>query len=336
VTGKTIVYLPNWVGDMVMATPMLRSLRDGLEGELWAVGKPTAMRLYNGLDLFDRFVPYGGKGIIKFLDTVSSLKGGGFGRGIVLPHSFRSALLFRLASVRARIGYGRNHRACMLTKTIPDIPPLPAPTVEHYLRILDTLGAERVAETPHLRVTEDEERRFDDRFPDVGGSYVAFIVGAQYGPSKRWPDSYFSALADLLVERFPVRVYLLPGKGEEEVAGRVYDGIKRKERVEIRDMDIMELKVALSRAALVVSNDTGPRHIAAALSVPTIAILGSMDDRYTAYRSSNTYAISKDIPCRPCNMRRCDRDHECLKGIRPDQVFRKAEEVFVEHPIRAD
>ena len=132
-------------------------------------------------------------------------------------------------------------------------------------------------------MTEDEERRFDDRFPDVGGNYVVFIVGAQYGPSKRWPDSHFSALADLLVERFPVRVYLLPGKGEEGVARRVYEGAKHKERVEIKDMDMRELKVALSRASLVVSNDTGPRHISVALSVPTIVILGPMDERYTAY-----------------------------------------------------
>jgi heptosyltransferase II len=321
---------------MVMATPMLRSLREASEGEIWAMGKPAAMHLYNGLDLFDRFVPYSGRGIVDFLDTVSSLKRGGFERGIILPHSFRSALLLFLASVKTRIGYGRNGRGFMLTETIPDPAGGPEPTVEHYLRILDELKMARAAETPVLRVTEDEERRFDERLPDVGGNYVVFIVGAQYGPSKRWPDSHFSALADLLCERFSTRVYLLPGKGEEAVARRVYDGVKQKERVAIKDMDMRELKVALSRASLVVSNDTGPRHISVALSVPTVVVLGSMDERYSIYPSRHTYAISKDIPCRPCNMRRCDRDHECLKGIRPEEVLRKAEEVFGEHPIRTD
>jgi heptosyltransferase-2 len=321
---------------MVMATPMLRSLKEASDGEIWAMGKPAAMHLYDGLDLFNRFVPYSAKGIVGFLDMVSCLKENGFGRGIVLSHSFRSALLFFLASVETRIGYGRNNRGFMLTETVPDAPGGSEPTVEHYLRILDALKAARIMETPFLRVTEDEERRFDDRFPDVGANYVVFIVGAQYGPSKRWPDTHFSTLADLLVERFPVRVYLLPGKGEEGVARRVYDGIKRKARVEIKDMDIMELKVCLGRASLVVSNDTGPRHISVALSVPTIVILGPMDERYTEYTNSHTYAISRDLPCRPCNMRRCDRDHECLKGISPEEVLRKAEEVFGEHPIRAD
>ena len=160
--------------------------------------------------------------------------------------------------------------------------------------------------------------------------------GPDYGPSKRWPDKHFSALADLLVERLPVRVYLLPGKGEEGVAGLVYDGVRQKERVEIKDMNMTELKVALSRASLVVSNDTGPRHISAALRVPTIVIFGPMDERYTAYPGSHTYGISKDIPCRPCNTRRCDRDHECLKGISPEEVVRKAEEVLEERQVRAD
>ncbi len=86
-------------------------------------------------------------------------------------------------------------------------------------------------ETPFLRVTDDEERRFDERFTDVAGGYAVFIAGAQYGPSKRWPDTYFSRLADMLAERFSLRVYLLPGKGEEEIAGRIYDGVTHKEAV---------------------------------------------------------------------------------------------------------
>ncbi len=321
---------------MVMATPMLRALRDAFEGELWAVGKPSAMHLYNGLGLFDRFVPYGGKGVVDFCDTISSVRRAGIARGVILPHSFRSALLFLMASVKERVGYGRNHRGLLLTKSVSEPPISPEPTVEHYLRISDALDAPRVLDRPFLQVTEDEERRFDDRFSDMSGNYAVFVVGAQYGPAKRWPDGHFSALADMLVDRFSLKVYVLPGKGEESVAGRVYAGAKRKTQVEIRQMDMRELKVALSRARVVVSNDTGPRHIAAALGVPTVVIFGPMDERYTVYPGGYTYGILKDLPCRPCNMRRCNRDHECLKGIGPDEVLHKVEEVFEEHPFSAD
>ena len=327
-TGKTIIYLPNWLGDMVMATPFLHSLRQALDGELWGLGKPSAMHLYNGLELFDRFILYDGKDLVPFLDLVSTIRSGRFERGIVLPHSFRSALLFSLGAVRTRIGYGRNNRGLMLHSIIEDAPSGPEPTVEHYLRVLDALSAMRATETPFLRVTDDEERRFDEKFADVTGDYAVFIAGAQYGPSKRWPDTYFSRLADMLTERFSFRVYLLPGKGEEGIASRICDGVKHKEAVEVRSMDVRELKVCLARASVVVSNDTGPRHISAALQVPTVVILGPMDERYTTYAGSFTHTLCKDIPCRPCNMKRCDRDHACVKGISPEEVLHKVEEVL--------
>jgi len=328
VTGKTIIYLPNWLGDMVMATPFLQCLRESLDGELWAVGKPSAMALYHGLDFFDRFFLYDGKGLVGFLDLVSAVRNGRFDRGIVLPHSFRSALLFSFAGVPERIGYRRNGRGFMLHTIIKESPSQPEPTVEHYLRVLDALSAARTAETPFLRVTEEEERRFDEKFPDVAGGYAVFIAGAEYGPSKRWPDAYFSRLADMLTERYPLRVYLLPGKGEERIASRIRDGANCKERVEVKSMDVRELKVCLGRASVVVSNDTGPRHISAALRVPTVVILGPMDERYTRYPGGFTYTVCKDVPCRPCNMRRCNSDHECLKGVSPEEVFRQVREVL--------
>jgi len=328
VTGKTIIYLPNWLGDMVMATPMLLAMRASFEGEIWALGKPSAMHLYNGLDLFNRFIPYGGRGIVSFLDTVTHVKRLSFDTGVVLPNSFRSALLFFLGSVRTRIGYGRNRRGFMLTRTIPDGTSGPEPTVEHYLRLLDALGIPRDSEEPLLKVTEDEERRFDERFLDVAGDYVVFIAGAQYGPSKQWPGEYFAALADLLIEQCKVRVYLVPGKGEEGVARRICENVKHRESVEVKEMDVRDLKVCLGRASLVVGNDTGPCHVSAALSVPTIVILGPMDERYTFYQSPHVHQVAKELPCRPCNRKACDRDHECLRGITPEEVMGKAEEVL--------
>lgn len=331
-TGKTIVYLPNWLGDMVMATPLLCSLRQSEEGEIWAVGKASAMHLYNGLNLFNRFIPYDGTSGVRFLDTVSNVKNPCFERGIVLPHSFRSALLFFLSSVRNRIGYARNGRGFMLTEKVREAHQAPEPTVEHYLRILDTLGASRTVESPKLGITDDEERRFDERFVDIGRDYGVFIVGAEYGPSKRWPESYFSRLADMIVEDLSARIYLLPGKGEEAIAMQVVEGARHKDRIELKTMDMRELKVCLARAAFVVSNDTGPRHIAAALSVPTFTILGPMDERYTLYRSDSTHCLSADVACRPCNKRKCATDHKCMNDITPEEAFQKIREVVSERP----
>jgi len=316
---------------MVMATPLLCSLRVLVQGELWAVGKSKALQLYNGNDLFDRFIPYNDRGLIPFLDTVSSVKAHGFERGIVMPHSFRSALLFFAGKVGERIGYIRNQRGFMITTPVKETTS-PEPTVEHYLKIIDAMGGRRIVETPVLRVTADEDTKFDEKYMDMRSPYVVFITGAQYGPSKRWPDSYFSELADRVAKDLDMNVNLLPGFGEEELAYRIYERVQRKERVIIKSMDIRDLKVCLSRARAVVSNDTGPRHISAALSVPTIVLLGPMDEQYTRYESTPTCVLAKDVPCRPCNRKRCDKGHACLTGIKPDDVFRKLEEILETRP----
>jgi len=312
---------------MVMATPLLRSLRSLVHGELWAIGKSKALELYNGQELFDRFIPYDRKGFLPFLDVVQLVRDLDFTRGVVTPHSFRSALLFYSAGVGERIGYARNKRGFMLTHLVEE-KVRPEPTVEHYLKIIDAMGGARVVAAPVLSVTNDEEGRFDENHMDMGAPYVVFITGAQYGPSKCWPDSYFSELADRIAGEYAMNVYILPGIGEEGLARRILDGAKNKERIAVKSMGIRDLKVCLSRASAVVSNDTGPRHISVALSVPTVVLLGPMDERYTWYPSSCTYPMYKEVPCRPCNKKRCSEDHACLKGIMPDDVFKKLEEVF--------
>jgi heptosyltransferase-2 len=316
---------------MVMATPLLHSLRASLEGELWAIGKNKALQLYNGNDLFDRFIPYNEKGLIPFLDTVSFLRALNFERGVIMPHSFRSALLLFVGNVGNRIGYARNHRGFMLTSLVQE-KIRPEPTVEHYLKIIDAMDGKRVLEAPVLTVTEDEDKKYDEKYIDMRSPYVVFITGAQYGPSKHWPDSYFSELADRIVKELNMSVNILPGFGEEGLAREIYQGVEHKERVAIKSMDIRELKVCLSRATAVVSNDTGPRHISAALSVPTIVLLGPMDDQYTHYPSPCTYVFSKDVTCRPCNKKKCDKNHACLTSIKPDEVFLKLEEILEVRP----
>lgn len=326
-TGKTIVYLPNWIGDMVMATPFLRSLRASVDGELWAVGKSSALSLYNGLDLFNRFISVQNKGITHFFDTVSLIKGLRFERAIALPHSMRSSLMFFLAGIRQRIGYPRNKRGFMLTVRVAETV-RPEPTVEHYLKILDAIGEKRLYKDPVLIVTQDEEKKYDEEYGYRQRPYVAFIPGAQYGPSKRWPPSYFAELADLISENMGYDVVILPGKNEIGVGLDIKNRATHKDNIEIEDLGISDLKVCIVRAGAVVSNDTGPRHISTALSVPTFVLIGPMDEVYTEYPSANTFRFINDVPCRPCNRKTCNRDMECLAGITPREVYKKMEEII--------
>jgi len=310
-----------------MAIPFLRSLRNYLDGELWAIGKANAVHIYRGLGLFDRFTTLSIDGVVPFLDTTALLRKEGFVRGILLPHSFRSAFLFYMGRMEERIGYARNQRGFMLTNRISEGSRI-EPTVEHYLKIIDTLGGRRLLDAPLLTVTDDEDQKFDERFPDITEPFLVFVAGAQYGPAKCWPETHFSELADMVADRFGMNMYILPGKGEEEVARKIYEGAASKDKVRITPMDMRDLKVCLSRARAVVTNDTGPRHLAAALSVPTIVLLGPMDEAYTAYPSPYVHTMKNDVPCRPCNKKKCSKGHECLKAIAPKDVFMKLGDIL--------
>jgi heptosyltransferase II len=308
---------------MVMATPLLHALRANSYGEIWAVGKPSAIHLYNGLNLFDRLISVEDRGVAVFFDRTSMLKKIDFKRAIALPHSFRSAFFFYNLRIKERIGYARNKRGFMLTRKIEEKIIGPESTVEHYLKIVDDLGINRSLDAPVLLVTHDEDEKFDEVFADINKPYCVFIVGAQYGPSKCWPPEHFSALADKIIDKYGMKIYMLPGKDEEKLAHKVIEGAKNKDSIQIKSMNIRDLKVCLSRASFVVSNDTGPRHISAALSVPTVVLLGPMDGKYTDYPSSFTHKMWKeDISCRPCNKRQCDKGHECLAEILPDEVLK--------------
>jgi heptosyltransferase II len=304
---------------MVMATPFLQSLKGMTGGELWGLGKNNAIHLFNGLQIFDRFISWDSKELLKFLDLVKFVKNLQFDRGVILPHSFRSALLFFLAGIDERIGYGRNHRDFMLTRSVRESGDI-EPTVEHYLKVIDLLGGSRACDAPLLSVTMDEERHFFEDFPDLAEHFIAFIPGAQYGPSKRWPAGHFARLADLAMEQFGLTVLLLPGKGEEGLAEDIRTKAANKESVIILSLGMRDLKVCLSRASAVITNDTGPRHIAAALNVPTVVLMGPMDDRYTRYPSHFVHQLSKEVACKPCNKKTCNRDHECLTAITPEDV----------------
>ncbi len=326
-TGRTIVYLPNWIGDMVMATPFLASIKASLDHELWAIGKSSAMSLYNGMDLFDRFIPIENRGIAHFFDTVNLIKQKGFERAIILPHSMRSTLLFFLARVKIRVGYPRNKRGFMLTVKVRETI-RPEPTVEHYLRILDALGEKRLFDEPKLTVTPHEENRYMEEHGVRQTPYVVFIPGAQYGPSKRWLPSYFSELADMIIQKMGYSVVILPGKDEMDLAHNIKQRAACKEGIEIKDLNLSDLKVCISKAIATVSNDTGPRHISAALSVPTFVLIGAMDQVYTDYPSNNTFCFVHHVPCRPCNKQVCHKNLECLSGITPIEVYKKMEEII--------
>ncbi len=315
--GRLAVRLPNWLGDVIMATPFLNFISKVADGDVVLVGKER-FKLILENRLYSDFVPLTG-----LLRTASSLRSLGVDTFFVLPNSFGSALMAFLSGAKVRVGYSKDGRAPLLS--FPVSPPSIILDMPRYYLLLASLffGVDLPAFSGLSLRTPDDSRFFDRVRPMnlKGGDYAVFVPGASYGPSKMWPAEYFRRLAAFVVAYFGIPVLVCPGPGEEIIATAIGDGVRGVYVMCDPVLDLEELSSAIKNAAFLVSNDTGPRHMGEAFSTPTVVLMGPTDPSYTNYPSRFTRVIRKEISCSPCHMKVCPRNLECLRSIDPREVF---------------
>ena len=156
---------------------------------------------------------------------------------------------------------------------------------------------------------------------------VSIIPGASFGSSKCWPPENFARVGDKLIERYGVQLMIIPGPGEEEIALRIESGMGQRPFNFVKEVISLEyLKAITSDSALVVTNDTGPRHFAVAFDTPVVVIMGPTDPRYTNYNLGKTRILREDLECSPCHLKVCPTDHPCMRNISADRVIKACEE----------
>ena len=307
--------LPNWVGDVVMAGPALRALRERLPGVWIAWGcRPYVRRLLDAMPWKDEvLVEEGGR-----LGFVRRLRAGRFRTALLLPSSFGSAFEAWASGVPRRIGYGGHGRGCLLTDRLK----LPAAPV-YMGRLYGALAAVMTGEPPSgsmsLLPAPEDEARAGALWRELGlegKRVVGLVPGASYGSAKCWPPGHFAALGRALAHSL-----LLYGPGEEGIAREVLSEAPGVLPVGPDKADLGVLVAVMKRLSVAVTNDTGPRHIAEALGVPTVTLVGPMDPRYTDSASPNVRVLREPVDCNPCNLRNCPIDHRCLARILPERVL---------------
>lgn len=340
--AKTIVVrLPNWVGDAVMATPALRALRQACEGaRLIAIATPPCVRLLAGLPWVDEWIAYsrhgshrGWGGAVAF---ARSLRPRRADLWLVFPHSFSSALQARLGGARLVAGYHTLERGWLLHAK-PRAPRengkrQPAPMTRHYLDLLAAFGAAHRDERMELCILPGEEERARALRQALGiGSerYFAVNPGASFGASKLWTLDGFAETIRLLHQRFGGRSLVLCGPGEEALAR---DIAVRAGPAAIDTssgfIPLELLKPVLRDAALLVTTDTGPRHIAAAVGTPQVVVMGPTDPRYSRTNLEWTRVLRKDVECSPCHKKICPIDHRCMTRIAAAEVVEAAADLL--------
>jgi heptosyltransferase-2 len=334
-----LVRSPNWVGDAVMATPALRALRAAHPNAWIALaGKPELAGLLVGISSFDEFLPERGRGPRAALATARRLRRLAFDWAVLLPDSPRAALPAFLARIPRRVGYARDPlRRLLLTESMR--PPseagrrVPIPMVERYLRITRGLGcADRGT---HLDLAVDDavadrmNKELEQRGVGAQAPLVLVTPGASFGSSKLWPPEHFARACDELARRRGLRAVLAPAPGEVEIAARI---VERMETPAIALVDppvhLAELKALVARAALVLTNDTGPRQIAVALGRPVVVLMGPTDPRHSAANLERQRVLREPVACSPCHHKTCPIDHRCMTRLSPERAVGAAEELL--------
>jgi heptosyltransferase-2 len=326
--AKFLIVAPSWVGDTVLAQPLLMRLLQRNRGSTidvfaprWVAPVLTRMPEVSGV--IDN--PFG-HGELRFADrwrVSRELKRRGYDNAIVLPNSLKSALAPFLAGIPKRTGFIGEARYGLLNDARKlDEVALPL-MVERYALLAEPPGAalQRPLEKPRLRTDPSGLQSTISRLGLTSKQpIIVFCPGAEYGPAKRWPAEHFAALAKAYVST-GYQVWLLGSPKDKPVGAdinRLSGGLCRDLTGETGLAEVIDL---MSCAKFVVSNDSGLMHIAAALDKPMAALYGSSSPKHTPPLSDNAQVISLNLDCSPCFQRVCPLGHfNCMRQLRPELV----------------
>lgn len=320
---RSLVIAPQWIGDAVMTEPLMRRL--AARGERLTVGAlPWVAPVYRAMPQVAEVIefPFAHGGLqFKARRIIAKRIQGQFDAAYVLPNSLKSALLPFLASIPKRIGYLGEARIGLLTHRLKN-PKSRPPMVAFYSALSGEAGIE--TDRPQLQVPEAD---INDALAGLGlqrGAYSVFAPGSEYGPAKRWPPAHYAALANQLGG--PV---VLLGSGKE--ADLCEEIVKTTENcLNLAGKTTLTQAIRVQAASkLIVTNDSGLMHIAAALGVPQVAIFGSssplhtppLSDKAVVLWLKNDAAYQPPLDCAPCFERVCPLGHtRCLNDITPERV----------------
>jgi len=324
---RILVRSPNWVGDAVMSLPVLPGLAHLFPyAEITVLAVPRVAPLFLHHPLVARVIHYPA-GRQKWRRLWALRKN--YDLGLALPNSLESALGLWLAGAPVRAGYTADARRPFLTRAVSGRNNLQGlHLVFYYLGTLKALGAIDAYSPPALylghRELQEAEARLAATGGDSPGPWVGLAPGAAYGPAKRWPAESFAALALELDRQMGARLVLLGGPEDRAAAAAV----KAQLPVPVLDLvgqtDLRQALAVLSCLRLLVTNDSGLMHAAAALGTPLVAIFGSTDPRATGPFTDRATVLRHPLPCSPCFQRTCPEDYPCLTAITVEEALAAA------------
>jgi len=328
------VFLPNWVGDVAMATPTLRALRRKFSQphQLIGVMRPYVAETLAGTPWLDDQIALDARGLRGNFALVRALRRHSIDVAVLLTNSFRTAAVARLGGARRVVGYRRGGRGWLLSQSL-EAPQVngrftPAPVLDYYLQLAYALGCAPESPRLELATTAEDERQADQvwRRLDLppAGEIVAINSSGAFGAAKLWPVEHFIALARRVAVELQRTVLVLCGPSERALANKIAAGVDhpRVKSLAEESLSLGLSKACVRRSRLLVTTDSGPRHFAAAFDVPAITIFGPTHIAWSENHHARAKHLQLDLACSPCQQRVCPLGHhQCMKDLSVEQVF---------------
>lgn len=338
---RVVVRGTNWVGDSLMTVPALRALRQVLpDARITLVTRPGTKGIFSEADFIDDLVVYDRRGVFSVVPQIREWRRREFNLAVLFQNAFEAALIPFLSGVPIRLGYATESRRALLTH------PLPLPDwrssrheVFYYLYLVTALEqllydrSSTCEQQPDASIEISETRRSAAtellRSYGVGEeeSVIALCPGSINSRAKRWPAEAYAALADRLIESHR-KVVLIGSRDETDVSNEVVTRMRNHPTVLTGKTSLDQITAVLASVDLIVTNDTGPAHIGAALGRPTIVIFGPTNPLTTRPFSPTAEILRHPPECAPCMLRDCPIDHRCMTAITVDEVFERSHELL--------
>jgi heptosyltransferase-2 len=321
--SRVVVRAPNWVGDVVLSLPALRDLRRRFPAaRLEVLARPWVAELYGAVAGVDAVVESRG-----LAADVEALRGR-FDLGVLLPNSFASALTLWRAGIPERWGYATDARGMLLTRSCR----VPARVrgqsqVYYYRAMLEGLGLAVEGPPDASLACPREWAAQGETLLGDAGPWIGVNPGAFYGTAKRWPPERFAAAAALVARRTGASVAIVGAASERPLGEAIASQLAAPSRVLCGETTLAGLVGVLAQLRLLLTNDSGPMHLAAALGTPLVAVFGSTDWVETAPVSERARVVREDTECAPCRLRECPIDHRCMTRVGVSRVAAAALEL---------
>jgi heptosyltransferase-2 len=331
---KILIRATNWVGDAIMAMPALYVVRNRFpDAEISILARPYVADIYREQGICDELIAYDPKsthgGFSGRERLAAELRARKFDIALLLQNAFDAAWIAWRAGIPERVGYARDGRSLLLTKSIPVPNPgeIPAHEKFYYLELLRRAGwLESLPDESciKLNVTEASRAQAAATLREAGvraqSLRIAIGAGASYGSAKCWLPSRFAELANRLQAQNDADIILFGTAGEAAVSDAISAEMKTPPINFTGKTALADLPALLSQCHLFIGNDSGAMHVAAAVGLPVVAIFGPTDPFGTVPVTPRCTVVQEKPYCSPCFLRRCPTDHRCMKNVTSEMV----------------